>query len=258
MAYRNIRSETRGAVGVIVLDRPEALNALNSALMAELARALADFEAAEDVGAVVITGGAKVFAAGADIKEMQSKSFPDVLGEDFMAGDWLCVSRCRTPTVAAVAGFALGGGCELAMMCNMIVAAENAKFGQPEIRLGTIPGIGGGQRLARAIGKAKAMEMVLTGRMMDAAEAERAGLVSRLVAADSLLEDAVALAAEIARLSRPAVRLAMEAVNRAFEGPLSDGLRAERRMFHATFATKDRAEGMAAFLDKRDPRFVHG
>ena len=257
MAYQNIRTEMRGAVGVITLDRPEALNALNSALMAELARALEGFEADDGVGAIVITGGDKAFAAGADIKEMQAKTFAEVLSEDFMAGDWVRVAACRKPTVAAVAGFALGGGCELAMMCDMVLAAEDAKFGQPEIRLGTIPGIGGGQRLARAVGKAKAMEMVLTGRMIDAEEAERAGLVGRVVAAESLLDEAVKLAAGIAALSRPAVRMAKEAVNCAFETPLSEGLRAERALFHATFATNDRAEGMAAFVEKREPRFGH-
>ena len=257
MAIQNIRTETRGAVGVIALDRPEALNALNTTLMAEIARALERFEADDGVGAIVITGGNKSFAAGADIKEMQRKTFAEVVTEDFMAGDWLRVAACRKPTIAAVAGVALGGGCELAMMCDMILAAENAKFGQPEIRLGTIPGIGGAQRLARAIGKAKTMEMVLTGRMIDAEEAERGGLVSRIVPAETLLDEAVKLAAEIATLSRPAVMMAKEAVNRAFEGPLSEGLRAERALFHSTFATKDRAEGMAAFVEKRKPHFVH-
>ncbi len=257
MAFKNIRTETRGAVGVITLHRPEALNALNSALVAELARAVEDFETDDGIGAIVITGSNRAFAAGADIKEMQSKTFAEVLTQDFMAGDWLRVAECRKPTVAAVAGVALGGGCELAMMCDMIVAAQDARFGQPEIRLGTIPGIGGAQRMARAIGKAKAMEMVLTGRMMDAEEAERAGLVSRIVSPDSLLEDAVKLAAEIAALSRPAVLMAKEAVNRAFEAPLAEGLRADRQLFHATFATKNRAEGMAAFIEKREPRFGH-
>ena len=240
MAFKNICTETRGGVGVITLDRPKALNALNSALAAELARAVEGFEADDGIGALVITGGDKAFAAGADIKEMQHKTFAEVLAEDFMAGDWVRVAACRKPTVAAVAGVALGGGCELAMMCDMIVAADNAKFGQPEIRLGTIPGIGGAQRLARAIGKAKTMEMVLTGRTMDAEEAERCALVSRIVPAEALLEESVKLAAEIAALSRPVVQMAKEAVNRAFETPLSEGLRAERRLFHATFATHAR------------------
>ena len=257
MAYESIRSETRGAVGVIALHRPQARNALNAALITELSLALDGLEADDDIGAIVITGDEKAFAAGADIKEMQPKTFAGVLTEDLMAGDWLRLAACRKPTVAAVAGFALGGGCELAMMCDMILAAEDAKFGQPEIRLGTIPGIGGSQRLARAVGKAKAMEMVLTGRMMDAAEAERAGLVSRIVPAVALLDEAVKLAAEIAKLSRPAVMMAKEAVNRAFETPLSEGLMFERRLFHSTFATKDRAEGMAAFVERREPRFVH-
>jgi enoyl-CoA hydratase len=257
MAYDNIRTETRGAVGLIALARPEALNALNAALMAELAHALDGFEGDDGIGAIVITGDGKAFAAGADVKEMQPKTFADVQADDMLAGHWVRVAACRKPTVAAVAGFALGGGCELAMMCDMILAATDAKFGQPEIRLGTIPGIGGSQRLVRAIGKSKAMEMVLTGRMMDAEEAERAGLVSRVVPAEALLDEAVALAAEIAKLSRPVVMMAKEAVNRAFEASLSEGLRFERRLFHATFATEDRAEGMAAFVERRNPRFAH-
>ncbi len=257
MAYENIRIERRGAVGVIALHRPKALNALSAALMAELARALDGFEDDEGIGAIVLTGDQRAFAAGADIKELQTKTFADVVADDLLAGDWVRVATCRKPTVAAVAGLALGGGCELAMMCDIIVAAEDAKFGQPEIRLGTMPGIGGTQRLVRAIGKSKAMEMVLTGRMMDAAEAERAGLVSRVVSADALVDEAVKVAAEIAALSRPAVAMAKEAVNRAFETPLSEGLRFERRLFHSTFATKDRAEGMAAFIEKREPRFEH-
>ena len=257
MAYDNIRIERRGAVGVIALHRPQALNALSAALMAELARALDGFEDERGIGAIVLTGDERAFAAGADIKELQPKTFADVAADDLMAGDWIRLAACRKPTVAAVAGLALGGGCELAMMCDIIVAAEDAKFGQPEIRLGTIPGIGGTQRLVRAIGKSKAMEMVLTGRMMDAAEAERAGLVSRVVPADALVDEAVKLAAEIAALSRPIVAMAKEAVNRAFETPLAEGLRFERRLFHGTFATKDRAEGMAAFIEKREPRFEH-
>ena len=257
MAYDNIRIERRGAVGVIALHRPKALNALSAALMAELAQAIDGFEDDEGIGAIVVTGDERAFAAGADIKELRAKSFADVIADDLMSGDWVRVAACRMPTVAAVAGPALGGGCELAMMCDIIVAAENAKFGQPEIRLGTLPGIGGTQRLVRAIGKSKAMEMVLTGRTMNAAEAERAGLVSRVVPAAALMDEAVKVATEIAALSRPVVAMAKEAVNRAFETPLSEGLRFERRLFHSTFATKDRAEGMAAFIEKREPRFEH-
>ncbi len=255
MAYENIVVETRGAVGVITLNRPDALNALNAALMAELAEALDAFEGDARIGAIVLTGGDRAFAAGADIKEMQSKDYMDVYLEDFITVDWGRVAECRKPVIAAVAGYALGGGCEMAMMCDFIIAAEGAKFGQPEVRLGILPGSGGTQRLARAVGKAKAMEMCLTGRMMDAEEAERAGLVSRIVPADDLLDEALKVAGEIAELSLPAVMMVKECVNRAFETSLAEGVRFERRLFHSAFATEDKAEGMAAFVEKRKPGF---
>jgi enoyl-CoA hydratase len=255
MSYDNILVETRGAVGLITLNRPKALNALCDALVRELGAALDGFEADDAIGAVVITGSEKAFAAGADIKEMASRSYMDVYLSDFITKGWERVTTCRKPIIAAVAGFALGGGCELAMMCDTIIAAESAKFGQPEINLGVIPGAGGTQRLTRFVGKAKAMDMVLTGRMMDAAEAERSGLVSRIVANDRLVEDALKVAETIARLSRPAVLIAKEAVNRAYETTLSEGVRFERRVFHSLFATEDQKEGMAAFIDKRKPAF---
>ena len=254
MAYETIRTEAQGPVGVITLDRPEALNAINAQLIAELNAALDGFEADDAVRAIVLTGSERAFAAGADVKEMQVKSFAEVARHDFIE-PWERITRCRKPVVAAVAGFALGGGCELAMMCDTIVAAETAKFGQPEITLATIPGSGGTQRLTRAVGKAKAMDMILTGRMMDAAEAERAGLVSRVVAADTLLDEAIALATTIAGMSMPAVAMAKEAVNRAFETTLAEGVRFERRLFQSSFATADRTEGMAAFVEKRKPEF---
>lgn len=255
MNYQNILVETRGAVGLITFNRPQALNALCDALVRELGVALDTFEADDAIGAVVITGSERAFAAGADIKEMASKSFVDCYLSDFITDGWERITHCRKPIIAAVAGFALGGGCEMAMMCDIIIAAENAKFGQPEITLGIIPGSGGTQRLTRAIGKAKAMEMVLSGRMIDAAEAERSGLVSRVVANDKLLEEALKLAAQIAGLSRPTVLAAKEAVNRAFEATLAEGVRFERRLFHAMFATEDQKEGMAAFVAKRKPVF---
>ena len=255
MSYQNILTETRGAVGLVTLNRPKALNALNSALMAELREALDGFEADDAIGAIVVTGSEKAFAAGADIKEMKDRGFVDVYLSDFITRDWERLAQCRKPTIAAVAGYALGGGCEVAMMCDIILAADNARFGQPEIALGTLPGAGGTQRLTRAIGKAKAMEMVLTGRMMDAAEAERSGLVTRVVPAAELIGEAMKLAEKIAGLSRPAVMLAKEAVNRAFETGLAEGLRVERRLFHASFATADQKEGMAAFAEKRPPVF---
>jgi enoyl-CoA hydratase len=255
MSYQNILTETRGAVGLVTLNRPKALNALNSALMAELREALDGFEADEAIGAIVVTGSEKAFAAGADIKEMKDRGFVDVYLSDFITRDWERLAQCRKPTIAAVAGYALGGGCEVAMMCDIIIAADNARFGQPEIALGTLPGAGGTQRLTRAIGKAKAMEMVLTGRMMDAAEAERSGLVARVVPAAELIGEAMKTAEKIAGLSRPAVMLAKEAVNRAFETSLTEGLRVERRLFHASFATADQKEGMAAFAEKRTPVF---
>ena len=255
MAYSNITVETRGPVGLITLNRPQALNALCEALIRELGQALDAFEADDAVGALVITGSAKAFAAGADIKEMASRGYMDVYLADFITKGWQRITTCRKPIIAAVAGFALGGGCEIAMMCDTIIAAENAKFGQPEITLGTIPGSGGTQRLTRFVGKAKAMDMILTGRMMDAAEAERSGLVSRVVPADRLLEEALKTATRIAELSRPVVMMAKEAVNRAYETTLAEGVRFERRLFHSTFATEDQKEGMAAFIAKRPPRF---
>lgn len=256
-AYETIIAETLdGGVGLVTLNRPDALNALNSQMMMELADALDGFEADADVGCMVITGSEKAFAAGADIKEMAAKTFPATYTEDFISGAWERVATCKKPVIAAVAGYALGGGCELAMMCDTIICAENAKFGQPEITLGILPGIGGTQRLTRAVGKAKAMDMILTGRMMDVEEAERAGLVSRIVAADDLLiDEAVEMARAITALSRPSVMMAKEAVNRAFELPLSEGVRFERRLFQATFATSDQKEGMAAFIEKRKPDF---
>ena len=259
MTYENILVETRGKVGLVTLNRPKALNALSPALMRELAAAIDVFEADEAIGAIVITGSERAFAAGADIKDMQTKSYMDVYKADFITAEWERVTRCRKPVIAAVAGFALGGGCELAMMCDFIIAADNAKFGQPEINLGIIPGAGGTQRLTRFVGKSKAMEMVLLGqaRMMDAAEAERAGLVSRVVPLASLLDDAVATAAKIAELSQPIVMMAKESVNRAYETTLSEGVRFERRLFHSAFATEDQKEGMAAFVEKRKPAFKH-
>ena len=255
MAYQNIIVETRGPVGLIRLNRPKAMNALNNALIADLGHALDGFEADAAIGAIVLTGSDKAFAAGADIKEMVGRSYMDVYLADFITNGWERVTTCRKPIIAAVAGFALGGGCEVAMMCDTIIAADTAKFGQPEITLGVIPGAGGTQRLTRFVGKAKAMDMILTGRTMDAAEAERSGLVSRVVAADKLVEEAVAVAARIAAMSRPAVMIAKEAVNRAYETSLAEGVRFERRVFHSLFATEDQKEGMAAFIDKRKPAF---
>ena len=255
MAYENILVEKKGAVGLITLNRPKALNALSSALMAELGKALADFEADDDIGCMVLTGSEKAFAAGADIKEMQSKTFTDVFSEDFITSGWEEITRCRKPVIAAVSGYALGGGCEVAMMCDFILAADTAKFGQPEITIGTIPGAGGTQRLTRFVGKSKAMEMCLTGRMMDAEEAERSGLVSRVVPAADLLEEALKVAGKIADLSRPSVLMAKEAVNRSYETTMAEGVKFERRLFHATFATEDQKEGMSAFAEKRQPSF---
>jgi len=255
MAYETILSETRGPVALITLNRPKALNALSAQLVRELSDALDGYEADDAIGAIVLTGSERAFAAGADIKEMQSKTFTEAYLQDFVTKDWERVTRCRKPVIAAVAGFALGGGCELAMMCDFILAAETAKFGQPEITIGTMPGAGGTQRLTRAIGKAKAMEMCLTGRMMDAAEAERLGLVSRIVPAAELVEEAIKTAEKIAGMSRPAAMMVKESVNRAFETTLAEGIRFERRLFHATFATADQKEGMAAFVEKRPPSF---
>ncbi|MFN4310134.1 MAG: enoyl-CoA hydratase [Ferrovibrio sp.] len=257
MAYENILVETRGPVGLITLNRPQALNALNAALTSEMARALDAFEADDAIGCIIITGSEKAFAAGADIKEMQSKNYMDVYKQDFITKDWERAATCRKPVIAAVAGYALGGGCELAMMCDFIIAADNAKFGQPEINLGTIPGAGGTQRLTRFVGKSKAMEMCLTARMMDAAEAERSGLVSRVVPLADLLNEAIKAAEKICSLSRPIVMIAKESVNRAYETTLAEGIRFERRIFHSTFATEDQKEGMSAFAEKRKAAFKH-
>jgi enoyl-CoA hydratase len=253
--YENILAERRGAVGIATLNRPQALNALNAALIGELAAAIDEFERDDAIGAIVLTGNDKAFAAGADVKEMAGKTYPETYLDDFITDGWERVAQCRKPVVAAVAGFALGGGCEIAMMCDIVVAADNARFGQPEITLGTIPGAGGTQRLARFVGKAKAMDLCLTGRMMDAAEAERAGLVSRIVPAADLLTEAVKIAERISEMSRPIAMMVKESVNRAYETTLAEGVRFERRVFHATFATEDRREGMAAFIAKRKPAF---
>lgn len=253
-AYENILIETRGGVGLITLNRPKALNALCDALVRELGHALDIFEQDDKIGCVVLTGSDRAFAAGADIKEMQGRSYMDVYLGDFVAS-WERVTLCRKPVIAAVAGFALGGGCELAMMCDTIICADTAKFGQPEISLGVMPGAGGSQRLTRFVGKAKAMDMILTGRMMDAAEAERSGLASRVVPAAQLLDEAMKMAAQIAGYSRPIAMMAKEAVNRAYETTLAEGVRFERRLFHAMFATEDQKEGMSAFVEKRKPNF---
>ena len=257
MSYTNILVETRDRVGLITLNRPKALNALNDALMDELGRALFAFDADDGIGAIVITGNEKSFAAGADIGAMKDWSYMDVFKSDYITRNWESLKRVRKPVIAAVSGFALGGGCEMALMCDIIIAAESAKFGQPEVRLGIIPGAGGTQRLPRAVGKAKAMDLVLTARMMDAAEAERAGLVSRVVPVERLLEEAIGAAASIAALPLPAVMMAKESINRSYESPLAEGLLFERRLFHSLFATEDQKEGMAAFVEKRPARFVH-
>ena len=254
MSYQNILVETKGRVGIIRLNRPRALNALNRTLVTELSQAIDAFEADDKIGCLLITGGEKVFAAGADIKEMADKTFIEAYLGNF-AGDWDRAAKARKPIIAAVAGFALGGGCELAMQCDLIIAADSAKFGQPEIKLGVIPGIGGTQRLTRAVGKAKAMDLILTGRMMDAAEAEKSGLVARVVPAANLMEEAMKVADTIATMSLPSVLAAKEAVNRAFEGWLSEGVLFERRVFHSLFATDDQKEGMKAFIEKRKPQW---
>ncbi|MEV0188865.1 enoyl-CoA hydratase [Kitasatospora purpeofusca] len=256
MSYETIRVERHDRVGLITLDRPKALNALNTRLMNEVVEAAQEFDRDRTVGAVVVTGSDRAFAAGADIKEMQSLDFVDAYLGDWFAA-WDRFGALRKPVVAAVAGYALGGGCELAMLCDVLIAADTAKFGQPEIKLGVIPGIGGSQRLTRAVGKAKAMELCLTGRTMDAEEAERAGLVSRIVPADRLLDEALATAATIAAMSAPAAIMMKESVNRALETTLAEGVRFERRLFHATFATADQKEGMTAFAEKRPPEFKH-
>ena len=252
-----VLTETRGHVGLITLNRPKQLNALNDALMDALDDALKAFDADPAIGCMVVTGSDKAFAAGADITAMAKKTFPASYTEDFITRNWEAMMQTRKPVIAAVRGFALGGGCELAMMCDLIVAADNAQFGQPEIKLGIIPGAGGTQRLTRAVGKAKAMDLILTGRMMDALEAERSGLVARVVALDRALDEAVAMAETIADFSQASVLMAKESVNRAFESSLSEGLRFERRLFQSLFATADQKEGMAAFLEKRKPLFTN-
>ena len=257
MPYELILVESRDRVGLITINRPKQLNALNDAVMDELGAALLAFDADDGIGAIVITGSEKAFAAGADIGEMANFSFFDAYRGDYITRNWETIRRVRKPVIAAVAGFALGGGCELAMMCDIIIAADSARFGQPEIKLGVIPGAGGTQRLPRAVSKAKAMDMCLTARMMDATEAERAGLVSRVVPAERLLGEAIEAAQVIAGFSLPAVIMAKEAVNRAYETTLSEGVMAERRMFHSLFATDDQKEGMAAFVEKRRPNFKH-
>lgn len=254
MSYENIIVETRDRVGLITLNRPKALNALNSALMGELTEALSAFDADDKIGCIVITGSEKAFAAGADIKEMQSKTYMDAYKGDFLTS-WDKVSQARKPVIAAVSGYALGGGCELAMMCDFIIAADTARFGQPEITLGVMPGAGGTQRLTRFVGKSKAMDMALTGRMMDAAEAERSGLVSRVVPAADLLDETMKVAEKIAGFSLPIAMLTKETVNRAYETTLSEGIRFERRLFQSMFATEDQKEGMTAFVEKREPNF---
>lgn len=257
MSFETILVSRADRVGTITLNRPQALNALNSQVMREVTTAAAEFDADPGIGAIIITGaGEKAFAAGADIKEMASLSFSEVFEADFFAA-WGDLAAVRTPLIAAVAGYALGGGCELAMMCDVLIAADTAKFGQPEIKLGVLPGMGGSQRLTRAIGKAKAMDLILTGRTIDAAEAERSGLVSRVVPAATLLDEANAVATTISEMSRSAARMAKEAVNRAFESSLTEGLLYERRLFHSAFATDDQSEGMAAFTEKRAPNFTH-
>ncbi|MBC8649625.1 enoyl-CoA hydratase [Pseudomonas sp. MTM4] len=257
MEYNNILTERHGAVGLIRLNRPQVHNALNDRLMTELGTALRRFESNSEVRAMVITGNEKAFAAGADIGELQHKTFVEAYLEDVVTANWEEVTRCRKPVIAAVAGLALGGGCELAMMCDLIIAAETARFGQPEIKLGTLPGAGGTQRLTRAVGKAKAMDLCLTGRTMGAEEAERCGLVSRVVPTAALLEEAMQIATLIAGYSEVAVKLNKEAVNLAFETTLNQGVKFERRLLHASFATADQKEGMQAFTQKREPRWAH-
>ena len=257
MSYENILVEIRERAGLITLNRPKALNALNDRLMDELGEALLAFDRDDAIGAVVITGSEKAFAAGADIGAMSTWSYMDVFKAEYISRNWETIKRIRKPVIAAVSGYALGGGCELVMMCDIVIAADTARFGQPEIKLGIIPGAGGTQRLPRAVGKAKAMDLILSARTMDAREAESAGLVSRVVAADKVLEEALATANAIAGFSLPAVMMAKEAVNRAYESPLSEGLLFERRLFHSLFATEDQKEGMVAFVEKRPARFKH-
>lgn len=254
MNYETLQVEIRNRVGLITLDRPKALNALSSAVLKEISEALAVMAEDTKIGAVVLAGSEKAFAAGADIKEMKDVTFIDAYLDDFLA-DWQLIADFRKPLIAAVSGYALGGGCELAMICDIVIAADTAKFGQPEITLGVMPGMGGTQRLTRSLGKAKAMDLCLTGRMMDAEEAERCGLVSRIVSPDDLIDEAMQAAEKIASYSMPVVMMAKEAVNRAFETPLSEGLRFEKRVFHSMFALEDQKEGMTAFSDKRSPQF---
>jgi len=255
MSYEFILAEKKGRVGLITLNRPKQMNALSPGLMQELGKALLEFDADDGVGCIVITGNEKAFAAGADIAAMKDYGYMDAFKADYVTRDWEHIRRVRKPVIAAVAGYALGGGDELAMMCDIVIAAENAKFGQPEINLGVMPGAGGTQRLPRAVGKAKAMDLILTARMMDAAEAERAGLVSRVVPLEKLMEEALAVAERIAGYSLPVAMMAKEAINRAYETPLAEGILFERRMFHSQFALADQKEGMAAFLEKRKPKF---
>ena len=257
MSYENIHTRVRDAVGIVTLDRPKVLNALNEQLMSELADAVDTFERDDAIGVIVLTGNDKAFAAGADISEMVEKTAVDMYMSDHFAQHWERIQRCRKPLIAAVSGHALGGGCELAMMCDIIVCADNARFGQPEVKLGVLPGIGGTQRLIRAVGKAKAMDMCLSGRTMDAEEAERMGLVSRIFSADTLLVEAIKLATQIANMSRPAVFMIKEAINYAQESTLKEGLHFERRLFHSAFASADQEEGMRAFLEKRPAKWTH-
>jgi enoyl-CoA hydratase len=253
--YEYILTERKGAVGILRLNRPKMLNALSVGVFKEISAAVDEFESDDAISAIVVTGNEKAFAAGADIKEMQPKGYVDMFKSDFIAQGADRVAQCRKPTIAAVSGWALGGGCELAMMCDIVVASDTAKFGQPEITLATIPGLGGTQRLTRAVGKSKAMDLCLTGRTMDANEAERSGLVSRIVPVDKLMDEAIAIGEKLASMSRPAVMAAKEAINRAHETTLAEGLSAERNLFHGTFALEDRSEGMAAFVEKRPPAF---
>ena len=257
MDYQTIVVQTRGRVGLITINRPKQMNALNDQVMNEIGHALMAFDAGEDIGAIVITGNEKAFAAGADIGAMARWSYMDVFKTEYIGRNWETIRRVRKPVIAAVAGFALGGGCELAMSCDIVIAADTARFGQPEIKLGVMPGAGGTQRLPRAVSKAKAMDLCLTARMMGAEEAERAGLVSRVVPAEKLLEEALGAAADIAAFSLPSVMMTKEAINRAYESPLSEGIQFERRLFHSLFATEDQKEGMSAFLEKRKPSFKH-
>ena len=255
MTYENILVETRDKIGIVQLNRPKALNALNDKLMDELGDALTKFDSNEGIGCIIITGNEKAFAAGADIGAMAKYTFMDVYKNDYITRNWEVIRHVRKPIIAAVSGYALGGGCELAMMCDFIIAADTAKFGQPEIKLGTMPGAGGTQRLPRAVSKAKAMDMCLTARIIDAAEAERAGLVSRVVSVDKLMEEALAAAATIVGMSLPVVMMIKESINRAYETTLAEGVHFERRLFHSTFATEDQKEGMVAFMEKRPPSF---